>query len=229
VLDRLGPLLLGSLCSHAVRPPLLVKIAPDLTPEERHDIAQVAIDSSFDGPIVANTIVEHQPGLVSRHAREAGGRNSRPLFAPSMVPLERCVSAGPRALAADRRRGRWQRRRRLRKDPRGRPWSSQAPSSSAASNHGLPFCFGTTVSVRSPSWSAPVVTPCRRQGPPNSATIRLQGKRGFPSLRRSVANRRWRERIGRRGRGLDKAAGCRSRCRCRCGFYEARCRRLARA
>ena len=69
------------------QPPLLVKIAPDLTFEERGDIAQVALESGIDGLIVSNTTVGRPPGLVSRHAREAGGLSGRPLFAASNAIL----------------------------------------------------------------------------------------------------------------------------------------------
>jgi dihydroorotate dehydrogenase len=67
--------------------PLLVKIAPDLAPEERLDIAQVARESAIDGLIVSNTTVERPPGLVARHAHEAGGLSGRPLLAPSTALL----------------------------------------------------------------------------------------------------------------------------------------------
>src|SRR6267143_3438034 len=64
------------------RVPLLVKIAPDLTLEERRDIAQVALDTGIDGLIVSNTTVA-RPDLVDQHAQEAGGLSGRPLLAPS--------------------------------------------------------------------------------------------------------------------------------------------------
>jgi len=67
--------------------PLLVKIAPDLTFEESGDIAQVALESGIDGLIVSNTTVGRPPGLVSRHAKEAGGLSGRPLFAASNAIL----------------------------------------------------------------------------------------------------------------------------------------------
>src|SRR6266446_1888974 len=70
----------------ACRVPLLVKIAPDLTLEERRDIAQVALDTGIDGLIVSNTTVG-RPDLVSRHAHEAGGLSGRPLLAPSTALL----------------------------------------------------------------------------------------------------------------------------------------------
>jgi len=68
------------------RVPLLVKIAPDLTLEERRDIAQVALDTGIDGLIVSNTTVA-RPDLVSRRASEAGGLSGRPLLAPSTALL----------------------------------------------------------------------------------------------------------------------------------------------
>jgi dihydroorotate dehydrogenase len=60
--------------------PLLVKIAPDLTPEEREDIASVALAAGIDGLIVSNTTVDRPGGLVSSYAKESGGLSGRPLF-----------------------------------------------------------------------------------------------------------------------------------------------------
>ncbi len=67
--------------------PLLVKIAPDLTPEEREDIAAVALVAGVDGLIVSNTTVDRPAGLASRYAIEPGGLSGRPLFAPSTALL----------------------------------------------------------------------------------------------------------------------------------------------
>ncbi len=67
--------------------PLLVKIAPDLSPEERADIAAVALATGVDGIVVANTTVARPPGLRSPHASEAGGLSGRPLFQPSTALL----------------------------------------------------------------------------------------------------------------------------------------------
>ena len=67
--------------------PLLVKIAPDLAPEERADIATVALAVGIDGIVVANTTVARPPGLRSPHAGEAGGLSGRPLFEPSTALL----------------------------------------------------------------------------------------------------------------------------------------------
>jgi len=68
-------------------PPLLVKIAPDLTEEERADLADVALTSGIDGLIIANTTVARPPGLRGVHAHEPGGLSGKPLFAPSTALL----------------------------------------------------------------------------------------------------------------------------------------------
>ncbi len=67
--------------------PLLVKIAPDLTEEEREDIASVSISAGIDGLIVSNTTVERPAGLASGYGTEPGGLSGRPLFAASIALL----------------------------------------------------------------------------------------------------------------------------------------------
>jgi dihydroorotate dehydrogenase len=68
-------------------PPLLLKIAPDLTPAECRDIAEVALAAGIDGIIVANTTLARPVGLKSRHAAEPGGLSGRPLYAGSTALL----------------------------------------------------------------------------------------------------------------------------------------------
>jgi dihydroorotate dehydrogenase len=77
-------------------PPLLVKLAPDLTAEDKRDIAAVALDAPVDGLIVGNTTTARPAGLKSRHATEAGGLSGRPLMAPSTALLAefRTLTAG---------------------------------------------------------------------------------------------------------------------------------------
>ncbi|CAN6689675.1 unnamed protein product [Malus baccata var. baccata] len=62
-------------------PPLLVKIAPDLSKEDLEDIAAVALALRLDGLIISNTTVS-RPESVSKHllASEAGGLSGKPLF-----------------------------------------------------------------------------------------------------------------------------------------------------
>ncbi len=60
-------------------PPLLAKVGPDLSEQERRDIAEVALASGIDGLIVGNTTVDRPPTLRSRHAAESGGLSGVPL------------------------------------------------------------------------------------------------------------------------------------------------------
>ncbi len=64
-------------------PPLLVKVAPDLTPEDEADVAALALELALDGLIVSNTTVARPEGLHGAAVRETGGLSGRPLFAPS--------------------------------------------------------------------------------------------------------------------------------------------------
>ncbi len=71
----------------AARPPLLLKIAPDLSEEERGAIAEIALAGAVDGLVIGNTTVSRPPGLRGRHRGEAGGLSGRPLFALSTAVL----------------------------------------------------------------------------------------------------------------------------------------------
>ena len=65
------------------RPPILLKIAPDLAPEDCRDIVQVALSRGLDGLIVGNTTLSRPATLKSRHRGEAGGLSGPPLMALS--------------------------------------------------------------------------------------------------------------------------------------------------
>jgi dihydroorotate dehydrogenase len=67
-------------------PPLLVKIAPDLTEVELDDMAAVFLAMKVDGVIVSNTTIT-RPDLTSPFAGETGGLSGRPLFALSTRTL----------------------------------------------------------------------------------------------------------------------------------------------
>ncbi len=71
------------------RPPLLLKIAPDLADSDLADIATVAMAGGLDGVIVSNTTVARPAGLKSPLATEAGGLSGAPLFEPSTQVLRR--------------------------------------------------------------------------------------------------------------------------------------------
>jgi len=68
-------------------PPLLVKVAPDLSPAEREDMAAVSLECAVDGLIIANTTLARPDGLRSAHRGEVGGLSGRPLMALSTEVL----------------------------------------------------------------------------------------------------------------------------------------------
>lgn len=70
------------------RKPVLVKIAPDLSPKELDAIVKCAQARRIDGLIVSNTTVARPATLIETElAREPGGLSGRPLFAPSTQML----------------------------------------------------------------------------------------------------------------------------------------------
>ena len=62
--------------------PVFLKIAPDLTPAEIEDVAEVALSSGIDGIIATNTTLSRE-GLKSEHRDEKGGLSGAPLFEKS--------------------------------------------------------------------------------------------------------------------------------------------------
>jgi dihydroorotate dehydrogenase len=71
----------------AKAPPLLLKIAPDLTPDDLADIAEVAMQGELGGLIATNTTIARPPLLDARCASQAGGLSGRPLFEASTQVL----------------------------------------------------------------------------------------------------------------------------------------------
>ncbi len=76
------------------RPALLVKVAPDLAPEDRATLAETVLETAggdgrpiVQGLVVGNTTVSRPPGLRGRHRGEAGGLSGRPLFRLSTAVL----------------------------------------------------------------------------------------------------------------------------------------------
>lgn len=71
------------------KPPLLIKLAPDLNDQERKDIADV-INSpkcKVDGLVLSNTTIE-RPNLTSLHKDESGGLSGVPLADLSTAMIE---------------------------------------------------------------------------------------------------------------------------------------------
>jgi len=67
---------------------MLLKIAPDLQPDEMRPIAECCLESAIDGVIISNTTVS-RPVLHSNHAKETGGLSGAPLFDLSTRQLAR--------------------------------------------------------------------------------------------------------------------------------------------
>jgi dihydroorotate dehydrogenase len=71
------------------RPPILVKIAPDLSQDGLAAVVESCVEEAVQGLIVGNTTISRPPGLRSRHAGEAGGLSGMPLRSLSTSMLAR--------------------------------------------------------------------------------------------------------------------------------------------
>ncbi len=95
--DALGSLIRrvkAAMRDSVVKPPaLLVKIAPDLTPEDEAGIAALAEEQSVQGLIISNTTIDRPASLTSPAQNEAGGLSGAPLFGPSTALLARMYKA----------------------------------------------------------------------------------------------------------------------------------------
>jgi dihydroorotate dehydrogenase len=69
------------------RPPILLKIAPDLSRKMVHEIIDIAVARRVSGVIVANTTTTRPADLKSPNSGEAGGLSGAPLFALSTQVL----------------------------------------------------------------------------------------------------------------------------------------------
>ena len=81
------------------RPPLLVKLAPDLAEAGLEAVVEAAVAHRVDGLIMGNTTIERPPTLRSRHRAETGGLSGPPLLERSTQLLARAhrMAAGRRA------------------------------------------------------------------------------------------------------------------------------------
>jgi len=81
--------ILRAVATVANRPPVLVKIAPDLSEDGLASIVETCVAERVQGLIVSNTTVTRPPGLRSPGAKEAGGLSGAPLLALSTRMLAR--------------------------------------------------------------------------------------------------------------------------------------------
>ncbi len=71
------------------RPPILVKVAPDLSHEGLSAVVETCVAHGVQGLIVGNTTIGRPPSLRSPQAKEAGGLSGAPLFQLSNIVLAR--------------------------------------------------------------------------------------------------------------------------------------------
>jgi len=71
------------------KPPLLVKLAPDLPDADLPEVVAIILAHGIDGIIVSNTTLSREGVDTLAFARESGGLSGRPLFARSTRMLAR--------------------------------------------------------------------------------------------------------------------------------------------
>jgi dihydroorotate dehydrogenase len=86
-LDELLGRLAETRAAASVRPPVFLKVAPDLDAAEPGEIAAAVRRHGFDGIIVSNTTVARPATLRSAQAGETGGLSGAPLREPSTALL----------------------------------------------------------------------------------------------------------------------------------------------
>ena len=74
-------------------PPLLVKVAPDLSPEGLEAVVEASVSGGAQGLIVSNTTLSRPAGLQSARADEAGGLSGVPLRPLATAMLARAFLA----------------------------------------------------------------------------------------------------------------------------------------
>ncbi|MBS9719277.1 quinone-dependent dihydroorotate dehydrogenase [Tianweitania sp. BSSL-BM11] len=82
----------------SAKPPIFLKIAPDLDDLALDAIADAVLKSGIEGLIVSNTTIA-RPRLSDHQSKETGGLSGRPLFVPSTVMLAKMRSRVGPALA----------------------------------------------------------------------------------------------------------------------------------
>jgi dihydroorotate dehydrogenase len=86
---RLSAILSAVKAMVPVRPPILVKIAPDLSDAGLETVVETAVIHSAAGLIIGNTTIARPGDLSGANAKQAGGLSGAPLFARSTEMLAR--------------------------------------------------------------------------------------------------------------------------------------------
>lgn len=66
-------------CRESFKPPLLVKLAPDLDGNQQEEIAQIVLEAKIDGLILTNTTLDRPEFLPKKFRHEMGGLSGKPL------------------------------------------------------------------------------------------------------------------------------------------------------
>ena len=91
-LDRLLRACVASLAERAPGKPLLVKLAPDLSPEALDEAVDVAIAAGVSGIIATNTTLSRAGVEGHPRAKEQGGLSGAPLEALATTVVRRCAA-----------------------------------------------------------------------------------------------------------------------------------------
>ncbi|HTR16939.1 MAG TPA: quinone-dependent dihydroorotate dehydrogenase [Acetobacteraceae bacterium] len=89
--ERLRAILRAIAIGAPERPPLLVKLAPDLSEAGLEAVVQTAIEGGAEGLIVSNTTIARPDGLRGHNVLQPGGLSGAPLFARSTEMLRRAA------------------------------------------------------------------------------------------------------------------------------------------
>jgi dihydroorotate dehydrogenase len=81
-----------------VHPPLLIKIAPDLSDAGLEAVVAAAVDGGASGLIVSNTTIARPAELTGRNKLQAGGLSGAPLFHGSTIMLAKAARLAQRRL-----------------------------------------------------------------------------------------------------------------------------------
>lgn len=87
--ERLRAILTAVRANVARHPPLLVKVAPDLSDQGLASVVETCVAAGVAGLIVSNTTISRPPGLRSHHTTQPGGLSGAPLFRLSTAKLAR--------------------------------------------------------------------------------------------------------------------------------------------
>ena len=86
---RLRGILRAVAAAVPVRPPLVVKIAPDLSDDGLAAVVATALEEGVAGLIIGNTTISRPANLAGLNAHQSGGLSGKPLFARSTEMLRR--------------------------------------------------------------------------------------------------------------------------------------------